>query len=134
MLLPFQPLARCNETVDMTSVASAAARMSKVSQSSVECCQNPPKQRAGGGERRRVSVSLVALEAQDMFKRSFGPSSIPLPDMQGINDRLIPFFIVFQEESVTAENDLEKCHLGDLQRVIIEAEAFWCESKFLNCI
>ncbi|XP_055523765.1 TBC1 domain family member 22B isoform X2 [Wyeomyia smithii] len=77
---------------------------------------------------------------QEMFERILFIWAIRHPAsgyVQGINDLVTPFFIVFLQESVGADKDLEQCQLGDLpleQRDIIEADAFWCLSKFLDCI
>lgn len=49
---------------------------------------------------------------------------------------LKPVVSNFRSETLP-EKDLEQCQLGDLsleQRDIIEADAFWCLSKFLDCI
>ncbi|XP_053698216.1 TBC1 domain family member 22B [Sabethes cyaneus] len=77
---------------------------------------------------------------QEMFERILFIWAIRHPAsgyVQGINDLVTPFFIVFLQESVGANKDLEQCQLGDLsqeQRDIIEADSFWCLSKFLDCI
>lgn len=96
---------------------------------------------------------------QEMFERILFIWAIRHPAsgyVQGINDLVTPFFIVFLQESVGAgefltihveprlvtnssipDKDLEQCQLGDLseeQRDIIEADSFWCLSKFLDCI
>lgn len=50
---------------------------------------------------------------------------------------MTPFFIVFLQEQVGAAKDLETYRLDELpeeQRNIIEADSFWCISKFLDCI
>jgi TBC1 domain family member 2 len=57
--------------------------------------------------------------------------------VQGINDLVTPFFIVFLQEALGPDVDLELCKLDDIpieKREIIEADAFWCLSKFLDCI
>lgn len=76
--------------------------------------------------------------------------------VQGINDLVTPFFIVFLQEilgtgnflcilqknrnsdkTFFVETDLESCRIENLtneQRNIIEADSFWCLSKFLDCI
>ncbi|XP_055630124.1 TBC1 domain family member 22B [Toxorhynchites rutilus septentrionalis] len=77
---------------------------------------------------------------QEMFERILFIWAIRHPAsgyVQGINDLVTPFFIVFLQESVGTDKDLEKYQLGDLseeQRDIIEADSFWCLSKFLDCI
>lgn len=57
--------------------------------------------------------------------------------VQGINDLVTPFFIVFLQEALTPNTDLEKYDMSTLPeetRNIIEADSFWCLSKFLDCI
>ncbi|XP_055609251.1 TBC1 domain family member 22B [Uranotaenia lowii] len=77
---------------------------------------------------------------QEMFERILFIWAIRHPAsgyVQGINDLVTPFFIVFLQESIGADKDLEQCQLADLsqeQRDIIEADSFWCLSKFLDCI
>lgn len=91
--------------------------------------------------RMNPHVSLFQQKlVQEMFERILFIWAIRHPAsgyVQGINDLVTPFFIVFLQESVGAEKDLEQCQLGDLsleQRDIIESDAFWCLSKFLDCI
>ncbi|XP_058812064.1 TBC1 domain family member 22B [Topomyia yanbarensis] len=91
--------------------------------------------------RMNPHVSLFQQHlVQEMFERILFIWAIRHPAsgyVQGINDLVTPFFIVFLQESVGADKDLEQCLLGDLsqeQRDIIEADAFWCLSKFLDCI
>lgn len=78
---------------------------------------------------------------QAMFERILFIWAIRHPAsgyVQGINDLVTPFFIVFLQEAL--ENgtvDIDTCKLEDLtveQRHIIEADSFWCLSKFLDCI
>ena len=77
---------------------------------------------------------------QEMFERILFIWAIRHPAsgyVQGINDLVTPFFIVFLQEQVGAEKDLETYHLEELsdeRRSIIEADSFWCISKFLDCI
>ncbi|GBP35701.1 TBC1 domain family member 22B [Eumeta japonica] len=56
--------------------------------------------------------------------------------VQGINDLVTPFFMVFLQEAAPGEEldnfPLDK--LTDEQRNIIEADSFWCLSKFLDSI
>ncbi|XP_058458782.1 TBC1 domain family member 22B-like [Malaya genurostris] len=91
--------------------------------------------------RMNPHVSLFQQHlVQEMFERILFIWAIRHPAsgyVQGINDLVTPFFIVFLQESVGADKDLEQCQLGDLpqdQRDVIEADAFWCLSKFLDCI
>uniref|UniRef100_A0A2M4AHS6 Putative ypt/rab-specific gtpase-activating protein gyp1 n=1 Tax=Anopheles triannulatus TaxID=58253 RepID=A0A2M4AHS6_9DIPT len=77
---------------------------------------------------------------QEMFERILFIWAIRHPAsgyVQGINDLVTPFFIVFLQEAVGPDKELEQCQLGALsieQRDIIEADSFWCLSKFLDCI
>uniref|UniRef100_A0A182XIG3 Rab-GAP TBC domain-containing protein n=1 Tax=Anopheles quadriannulatus TaxID=34691 RepID=A0A182XIG3_ANOQN len=77
---------------------------------------------------------------QEMFERILFIWAIRHPAsgyVQGINDLVTPFFIVFLQEAVGPDKDLEQCQLSDLsieQRDIIESDSFWCLSKFLDCI
>lgn len=91
--------------------------------------------------RMNPHVSLFQQQlVQEMFERILFIWAIRHPAsgyVQGINDLVTPFFIVFLQESVGADKDLEQCQLGNLsedQRDIIEADSFWCLSKFLDCI
>ena len=57
--------------------------------------------------------------------------------VQGINDLLIPFFVVFLGEHIPAGTDAENFELSRLspaQILQIEADCFWCMSKLLNHI
>ncbi|XP_076176900.1 TBC1 domain family member 22 isoform X2 [Ptiloglossa arizonensis] len=59
--------------------------------------------------------------------------------VQGMNDLVTPFFMVFLQEAVpvSAWQDLENYDVASLQkeqRNIIEADSFWCLSKFLDGI
>ncbi|XP_043253421.1 TBC1 domain family member 22B isoform X2 [Colletes gigas] len=59
--------------------------------------------------------------------------------VQGMNDLVTPFFLVFLQEAVpiSAWQDLENYDVASLQkeqRNIIEADSFWCLSKFLDGI
>ncbi|CRK92353.1 CLUMA_CG005931, isoform A [Clunio marinus] len=77
---------------------------------------------------------------QEMFERILFIWAIRHPAsgyVQGINDLVTPFFIVFLQEQIGASKDLETYRLEELseeQRNIIEADSFWCISKFLDCI
>lgn len=58
---------------------------------------------------------------------------------KGMNDLVTPFFLVFLQEAVpvSAWQDLENYEVASLQkeqRDIIEADSFWCLSKFLDGI
>lgn len=59
--------------------------------------------------------------------------------VQGMNDLVTPFFLVFLQEAVPVQawQDLENYDVASLskdQRDIIEADSFWCLSKFLDGI
>ncbi|XP_020284448.1 TBC1 domain family member 22B isoform X2 [Pseudomyrmex gracilis] len=59
--------------------------------------------------------------------------------VQGMNDLVTPFFLVFLQEAVPMQawQDLENYDVASLskeQRDIIEADSFWCLSKFLDGI
>jgi len=77
---------------------------------------------------------------QEMFERILFIWAIRHPAsgyVQGINDLVTPFFIVFLQEALTPSTDLEKYDMSTLPeetRNIIEADSFWCLSKFLDCI
>ncbi|XP_050668422.1 TBC1 domain family member 22B [Leptidea sinapis] len=56
--------------------------------------------------------------------------------VQGINDLVTPFFMVFLQEAAP-DKELDNFPLDSLtedQRDIIEADSFWCLSKFLDSI
>ncbi|KAJ2940240.1 hypothetical protein O0L34_g11809 [Tuta absoluta] len=86
---------------------------------------------------------LVALfqqtTVQVMFERILYIWAIRHPAsgyVQGINDLVTPFFMVFLQEAVPGE-ELDNFPLDKLteeQRNIIEADSFWCLSKFLDSI
>ncbi|XP_030374443.1 TBC1 domain family member 22B [Scaptodrosophila lebanonensis] len=77
---------------------------------------------------------------QEMFERVLFIWAIRHPAsgyVQGINDLVTPFFIVFLQEALTPDTDLEKYDMSTLSeetRNAIEADSFWCLSKFLDCI
>ncbi|XP_023169573.2 TBC1 domain family member 22B [Drosophila hydei] len=77
---------------------------------------------------------------QEMFERVLFIWAIRHPAsgyVQGINDLVTPFFIVFLQEALSPDTDLEKYDMSQLPeetRNIIESDSFWCLSKFLDCI
>lgn len=77
---------------------------------------------------------------QEMFERILFIWAIRHPAsgyVQGINDLVTPFFIVFLQEQVGAAKDLETYRLDELaedKRNTLEADSFWCFSVFLDCI
>jgi hypothetical protein len=91
--------------------------------------------------RMNPHVSLFQQKlVQEMFERILFIWAIRHPAsgyVQGINDLVTPFFIVFLQEATGADAELESCQMANLsqeQRDIIEADSFWCLSKFLDCI
>ncbi|CAG9558920.1 unnamed protein product [Danaus chrysippus] len=86
---------------------------------------------------------LVALfqqiTVQVMFERILYIWAIRHPAsgyVQGINDLVTPFFMVFLQEAAPGK-ELDNFPLDSLteeQRDIIEADSFWCLSKFLDSI
>ncbi|XP_059219528.1 TBC1 domain family member 22B [Stomoxys calcitrans] len=91
--------------------------------------------------RMNPQISLFQQKlVQEMFERILFIWSIRHPAsgyVQGINDLVTPFFIVFLQENLPPGTDIEKFDMGSLSEEIrdaIEADAFWCLSKFLDCI
>ncbi|XP_065166315.1 TBC1 domain family member 22B isoform X2 [Atheta coriaria] len=92
--------------------------------------------------RMNPSVPLFQLATvQQMFERVLFVWAVRHPAsgyVQGINDLVTPFFVVFLQEAIadpaipfeTFDVDV----LTPLQRDIIEADSFWCLSKFLDGI
>ncbi|XP_072939557.1 TBC1 domain family member 22B [Epargyreus clarus] len=86
---------------------------------------------------------LVALfqqtTVQVMFERILYIWAIRHPAsgyVQGINDLVTPFFMVFLQEAAPGK-ELDNFPLDTLtqeQRDVIEADSFWCLSKFLDSI
>lgn len=57
--------------------------------------------------------------------------------VQGINDLVTPFFVVFLSEFIENDIEIENCNLLELDkntRAIIEADSFWCTSRLLDGI
>lgn len=86
---------------------------------------------------------LVALfqqhTVQVMFERILYIWAIRHPAsgyVQGINDLVTPFFMVFLQEAIPGEelDNYPLDRLTETQRDIIEADSFWCLSKFLDSI
>lgn len=77
---------------------------------------------------------------QTMFERILYIWAIRHPAsgyVQGINDLVTPFFMVFLQEVVPLGEDLDNWKVDSLteqQRKVIEADSFWCLSKFLDSI
>ncbi|CAB3387904.1 Hypothetical predicted protein [Cloeon dipterum] len=77
---------------------------------------------------------------QEMFERILFIWAIRHPAsgyVQGINDLVTPFFMVFLQEVTAPGTNLENCDVASLpeeQRNILEADSFWCLSKFLDGI
>lgn len=62
-----------------------------------------------------------------------------IKSLQGMNDLVTPFFLVFLQEAlpVSAWQDIENYNVASLTKEkldIIEADSFWCLSKFLDGI
>lgn len=77
---------------------------------------------------------------QKMFERILFIWAIRHPAsgyVQGINDLVTPFYIVFLQEFIPDNQPFETFtvdSLPDEQRNMIEADSFWCLSKFLDGI
>nr|XP_014103514.2 TBC1 domain family member 22B [Bactrocera oleae] len=91
--------------------------------------------------RMNPQISLFQQKlVQEMFERILFIWAIRHPAsgyVQGINDLVTPFFIVFMQEVLEPGTDLEKFDISTLpvdKRDAIEADSFWCLSKFLDCI
>lgn len=57
--------------------------------------------------------------------------------VQGINDLVTPFFIVFLSEHIASDDDVETFDVSKLSEEILqqmEADTFWCTSKLLDGI
>ncbi|XP_064604514.1 TBC1 domain family member 22B-like isoform X2 [Liolophura sinensis] len=57
--------------------------------------------------------------------------------VQGINDLVTPFFVIFLSEFIKNDVEVENCDLKQLPEEtlrIIEADSFWCTSKLLDGI
>ncbi|CAG9855309.1 unnamed protein product [Phyllotreta striolata] len=91
--------------------------------------------------RMNPSIPLFQQKTvQVMFERILFIWSIRHPAsgyVQGINDLVTPFYIVFLQEYLKDDEPFEKCFVDQLseeQRRIVEADSFWCLSKFLDSI
>lgn len=78
---------------------------------------------------------------QEMFERILFIWAIRHPAsgyVQGINDLVTPFFVIFLQEVLPDSNeDLNKLDMSTVPkdlRDIVEADSFWCLSKFLDSI
>ncbi|XP_025106953.1 TBC1 domain family member 22B-like isoform X2 [Pomacea canaliculata] len=77
---------------------------------------------------------------QEMFERILYIWAIRHPAsgyVQGINDLVTPFFVVFLSEFIENDIEIENCNLLELDkntRAIIEADSFWCTSRLLDGI
>lgn len=83
-------------------------------------------------------IPFFQLEVvQNIFERILFIWSIRHPAsgyVQGINDLVIPFFVVFLNEYI---EDVDKCNINEIPTAIldcVEADAFWCLSKLLDGI
>ncbi|XP_072401948.1 TBC1 domain family member 22B [Diabrotica undecimpunctata] len=91
--------------------------------------------------RMNPSIPLFQQKTvQIMFERILFIWSIRHPAsgyVQGINDLVTPFYIVFLQEYLKEDQPFEKCFVDELteeQRRVVEADSFWCLSKFLDSI
>lgn len=79
-------------------------------------------------------------KVQEMFERVLYIWAIRHPAsgyVQGINDLVTPFFIVFLSEFIPDDTDLGSFDLSLLNREqveIVEADSFWCVSALLDTI
>ncbi|KAK6185173.1 hypothetical protein SNE40_007464 [Patella caerulea] len=77
---------------------------------------------------------------QEIFERILFIWAIRHPAsgyVQGINDLVTPFFVVFLFEYIENDIEVENCDLLELPKSIlniIEADSFWCTSKLLDGI
>ncbi|KAI8782075.1 TBC1 domain family member 22B-like isoform X1 [Biomphalaria glabrata] len=77
---------------------------------------------------------------QEIFERILYIWAIRHPAsgyVQGINDLVTPFFVVFLSEYIENDIEVENCDLTELPqstRDLIEADSFWCMSKLLDGI
>ncbi|XP_045124049.1 TBC1 domain family member 22B-like isoform X2 [Portunus trituberculatus] len=77
---------------------------------------------------------------QEMFERILYIWAIRHPAsgyVQGINDLVTPFFIVFLHEVIPKEENLDTYEVEKIeadQRAVVEADSFWCMSKLLDGI
>ncbi|CAL1533337.1 unnamed protein product [Lymnaea stagnalis] len=80
------------------------------------------------------------LIVQEIFERILYIWAIRHPAsgyVQGINDLVTPFFVVFLSEYIENDIEVENCDLTELSqetRDLIEADSFWCMSKLLDGI
>lgn len=91
--------------------------------------------------RMNPSIKLFQQSTvQKMFERILFIWAIRHPAsgyVQGINDLVTPFFVVFLEEYIPDDQLFENFIIDTLpeeHRNIIEADSFWCLSKFLDGI
>ncbi|KAJ8926920.1 hypothetical protein NQ314_020772 [Rhamnusium bicolor] len=91
----------------------------------------------------RMNPSIALFQqrtVQIMFERILFIWSIRHPAsgyVQGINDLVTPFYVVFLQEFIPDNQPFEKFNVDTLTQEelkIIEADSFWCLSKFLDGI
>ncbi|CAG9767413.1 unnamed protein product [Ceutorhynchus assimilis] len=91
----------------------------------------------------RMNPTIVLFQqktVQIMFERILFIWSSRRPAsgyVQGINDLVTPFFVVFLQEFIPDNKPFETFTIDKLseeQRKIIEADSFWCLSKFVDGI
>ncbi|GFN88752.1 TBC1 domain family member 22b [Plakobranchus ocellatus] len=91
---------------------------------------------------RMTSLAHLFQEkpVQEIFERILYIWAIRHPAsgyVQGINDLVTPFFVVFLSEYIENDIEVENCDLTELSqttRDVIEADSFWCMSKLLDGI
>ncbi|XP_059167728.1 TBC1 domain family member 22B-like isoform X1 [Physella acuta] len=91
---------------------------------------------------RMTSLAHLFQEkaVQEIFERILYIWAIRHPAsgyVQGINDLVTPFFVVFLSEYIENDIEVENCDLTELSqetRNLIEADSFWCMSKLLDGI
>lgn len=77
---------------------------------------------------------------QEIFERILFIWAIRHPAsgyVQGINDLVTPFFVVFLQEILPSNQSLESTDLSEIPLAVrncVEADSFWCLSKFLDSI
>ncbi|XP_014247292.1 TBC1 domain family member 22B isoform X2 [Cimex lectularius] len=88
--------------------------------------------------RMSPTIPLFRQKAvQNMFERILFIWAVRHPEsgyVQGINDLVTPFFIVFLHQVVDPGTDLDTLMIEDIdqmKRDLVEADSYWCFSKFL---
>jgi len=89
----------------------------------------------------RMSTPLFQqIIVQEMFERILFIWAIRHPAsgyVQGMNDLVTPFYVVFLQEYLPVGTDIEKLDVSSISKEnldCLEADSFWCLSKFLDGI